>query len=83
VDCNNLTDVEKVVSKGIEGKKARREKLTEDDERMNRILTEKKSAAKRASVASVVKDERRCVETVSRSMRFFTKMWPSKLGNPI
>jgi hypothetical protein len=54
VDCNNLTDVEKVVSKGIEEKKARRENLTEDDERMNRILTEKKSAAKRASVASVV-----------------------------
>jgi hypothetical protein len=39
--CNNLTDVEKVVSKGIEAKKRRREKLTEDDERMNRMLTKK------------------------------------------
>jgi hypothetical protein len=29
------------VSKGIEGKKRRKEKLTEDDERMNRMLTEK------------------------------------------
>ena len=39
--CNNLTDVEKVVSKAIEGKRRRSEKLTEDDERMGRILTGK------------------------------------------
>lgn len=33
--CNNLTDIEKVASKAIEGKRQRREKLTEDDERVN------------------------------------------------
>lgn len=39
--CHKLTDIEKLVSKGIERKKRRREKLTEDDERMSRMLTEK------------------------------------------
>jgi hypothetical protein len=39
--CNKLTDVEKVVSKSIEVKKRRKEKLTGDDERMNRMLVEK------------------------------------------
>jgi hypothetical protein len=34
-------DVEKVVSKAIEGKQRRKEKLTEDDERMRRALVEK------------------------------------------
>jgi hypothetical protein len=39
--CNNLTDIEKVASKGIEGKKRRKEKLPEGDERMNRMLAKK------------------------------------------
>ena len=39
--CNNLTDVEKVVSNKIERKKALREKLSQDEERINRILAEK------------------------------------------
>lgn len=39
--CNKLTDVEKVVEKSIQAKARRKEKLTEDDERMSRMLTEK------------------------------------------
>ena len=39
--CNNLSDIEKVVSSRIELKKRRKERLTEDEERMNRMLTEK------------------------------------------
>jgi len=39
--CNNLTDVEKIVSKGIFAKNQRREKLPEDEERTFRLLVEK------------------------------------------
>ncbi len=39
--CNKLTDVEKVVDKGIQAKMRRKEKLTEDDERMKEMLGEK------------------------------------------
>jgi hypothetical protein len=39
--CNKLTDVEKTIEKVIEGKKIRREKLTESEERMNHMLSVK------------------------------------------
>ena len=39
--CNNLTDVERVASEAIQRKRRRQEKLTEDDERVDRMLTEK------------------------------------------
>jgi hypothetical protein len=39
--CNNLTDIEKVVSKDLERKKARREMLSEDDRRMSKMLMDK------------------------------------------
>ena len=39
--CNSLTDIEKSVEKVIEGKKRHREVLTESEERMNRMLSEK------------------------------------------
>ena len=39
--CNNLTDIEKVVSKGIEEKKSRKEKLTETEERTRLMLANK------------------------------------------
>jgi hypothetical protein len=39
--CNNLTDVERVASKAIQEKRRRQEKLTEDDARVDRMLTEK------------------------------------------
>ncbi len=39
--CNNLTDVERVARDAIWGKRKRHEKLTEDDERADRMLTEK------------------------------------------
>jgi len=40
-NCNNLTDVEKVVEKVIAGKNRRRERLTESEERMKHMLLEK------------------------------------------
>ncbi len=40
-NCSNLTDVEKNVEKVIDGKKRRRQRLTEDEERMNHMLGEK------------------------------------------
>jgi hypothetical protein len=39
--CNKLTDVEKVVDKGIQVKIDRKEKLTQEDERMKEMLWEK------------------------------------------
>ena len=39
--CNMLTDFEKAVSKSINRKKRRKEKLGEDEERMNRMLGER------------------------------------------
>jgi hypothetical protein len=53
--CNKLTDVEKVVSKGIQAKMNRREKLTEDDEQMNRMLT-KKSECRAQALSNLRKE---------------------------
>jgi hypothetical protein len=39
--CNNLTDIDKVASKGIEEKRRHREKLSEDEQRAERMLSEK------------------------------------------